>query len=166
MIYISQIELPDTFVSDVISGFNTYQHAIETWEETDLIRINDIFTRETDPFLYDKLVELSLRVQSLVAHDVKYKSFFNVEVVRYPTSSAKQFHFDYPNPNKTAASITYLNDNYIGGQTVIDGVSVQPLSGRTVYFTGQDHRHCVMNVVKGCRYTLSIWYGHDEGYSI
>ena len=55
-----------------------------------------------------------------------------------------------------------LNDNYIGGHTVIEGIDVQPLSGRTVYFDGMEFRHGVSNVIKRDRYTLSMWYGLDN----
>ena len=49
----------------------------------------------------------------------------------------------------------------IGGNTIIGGVDVQPMMGRTVYFDGCEFRHAVSNVLKGDRYTISSWYGED-----
>ena len=61
---------------------------------------------------------------------------------------------------------TYINDDYIGGHTIVEGVDVQPMAGRTVYFDGFEFRHGVSNVLKRDRYTISMWYGKDESMPI
>jgi hypothetical protein len=73
--------------------------------------------------------------------------------------------------------ITYLNDDYIGGETVIklkdsdDYVSV-PKQGSVVIFKSNDECiHGVNEVTKGTRFTLATWFATDikdcelsEGY--
>ena len=101
-------------------------------------------------------------IKSFVDHDPKFGILQNVEIVKYPCGAAKGYHYDVTRTTTTGASITYLNDDYLGGNTVIGGVDVQPMMGRTVYFDGCEFRHAVSNILKGDRYTISSWYGVDE----
>ena len=112
------------------------------------------------PETYYEILKLAKDVKSKVT-DKEFSILQNVEIVKYPCGACKIFHKDRTRKTTTGASITYLNDNYIGGHTIIEGVDVQPLSGRTVYFDGMEFRHGVSNVIKRDRYTLSMWYGLD-----
>lgn len=81
--------------------------------------------------------------------------------------SGLPFHFDEADASVVFTSVTYLNDDYLGGETIIrpngeesdkfDTV-VKPRTGRTVFFNGTYHWHTVSAVTNGTRYTLPTWY--------
>ena len=87
----------------------------------------------------------------------------NVERRRDP--AGMPFHFDNADPYTAVASVTYLNDDYEGGETIIrpagEGSSrfdtvIRPRIGRTVFFNGVRSFHAVSPIV-GTRYTLPLW---------
>ena len=161
MIYVSHIDISDQFTQDIIQFFKDNILKTYTWDETRVLSmdkggIGDCYL----PKIYYDILDLAKEVKSKVTDD-KFSVLQNVEIVKYPCGASKTFHKDRTRTTTTGASITYLNDNYIGGHTVIEGVDVQPLSGRTVYFDGMEFRHGVSNVIKRDRYTLSMWYGLD-----
>lgn len=162
MIYVSQINLTEEFVRDIIFHFKKNILRTYVWDETRVLSMD----RVDDGEFYSEILNLSKKVKSLVSNDQRFSILQNVEIVKYPCGAHKNFHKDKTRSTTTAASITYLNDDYIGGHTIIEGVDVQPLSGRTVYFDGREFRHGVSNVIKRDRYTLSMWYGKDDSMPI
>lgn len=85
------------------------------------------------------------------------------EIVRWPTDAFQNLHFDSSNPNTILTSITYLNDQYEGGQTFIhEDIEIIPKIGRTVIFNGQFYKHGVKKILSGSRYTLPIWYKMND----
>jgi hypothetical protein len=158
MIYISQIEMPKSTQVELISRFKNNLVDSQIWAETRLLRLNDGLSQNTDCVLYDMVINICKQIKNFVKYDNRFDYIENIEIVKYPKGSSKTFHFDKSVDDRTAASITYINDDYIGGQTTVEGVSVQPLAGRTVYFGGKEFKHNVMNVIKGSRYTVSVWY--------
>ena len=77
---------------------------------------------------YYEILNLAKDVSKVT--DKEFSVLQNVEIVKYPCGACKVFHKDRTRKTTTGSSITYLNDNYIGGHTVIEGVDVQPLSGK------------------------------------
>ena len=68
-------------------------------------------------------------------------------------------HWDYAQNNTCLTSITYLNEDYFGGETYFyEDMVVHPKKGKTIYFNGQDYLHGVNSVKNGARYVLTIWY--------
>ena len=54
-----------------------------------------------------------------------------VQVVRWPIGSKQNSHYDKAQDYTTLASIIYLNDNFIGGETYFtDGMTFAPRQGR------------------------------------
>lgn len=81
------------------------------------------------------------------------------EIVKWPENSNQNFHFDEANKDTIFTSITYLNSDYDGGNTMIlNDIKLIPKIGRTVYFDGNHYMHGVSNIEKNIRYTLPIWY--------
>jgi hypothetical protein len=171
MIYISQTIIEQSYLDFVFNCFNN--STLDEWHGTNILRVKDGKERlnnegqweyyQTPTHILQKdfqaIVALAESVKSAVAHDPNYQYIHYIDITEYPQGVSKPFHFDVARYTTTASSITYLNDDFIGGQTVIDGISVQPLTGRTVFFDGKSNNHCVMDVIKGARYTLSMWYG-------
>ena len=106
---------------------------------------------------------LSYIVQDLF---VKCQRYFDehiqvgwAEVVRWPKDSFMGMHYDLADEKTVVSSVTYLNDNYDGGDTVFeDLLEIKPKVGRTIFFHGVQYRHGVSRVIEGQRYTLPVWY--------
>jgi|TARA_R100001530_G_scaffold9585_2_gene9683 hypothetical protein len=96
-------------------------------------------------------------IKSYVKHDNRFEKVQRHQIVKYPTGVSKGFHFDTGRDNTTGASITFLNDDLVGGEAVVEGVKITPVLGRT-YYMENNYKHAVMNVIKGSRYTISVWY--------
>ena len=167
MIYISQIKIANELQDDLIEFFNSNLLKTYVWDETrvfpqDKTGVGVGGDMHNLPPMYHKLVQVVKQIKAHVSHDKRFETLQNVEIVKYPAGSQKGWHYDSARTTTTGASITYINDDYIGGHTIVEGVDVQPLSGRTVYFDGMEFRHGVSNVLKRDRYTISMWYGKDK----
>lgn len=161
MIYISQVVIPCE--EEIIQFFKDNLLKTYVWDETRVLSMDrGGIGVKTECDTYKKIYELVKDVKRRVYHDNRFAVLQNVEIVKYPCGACKGFHHDRARPTTTGASITYINDDYIGGHTIVEGVDVQPLSGRTVYFDGMEFRHGVSNVLKRDRYTISMWYGKDK----
>ena len=91
----------------------------------------------------------------------------------YWTEGAQQGpHLDKAHKKTIITSITYLNDDYEGGETfllinddyeggepcLLNKFLVKPKKGRTIFFHGMKYYHGVTQIKNGGRYTLPIWY--------
>ena len=82
-----------------------------------------------------------------------------LEIVHWPKGSFQEFHKDFESQDTVLTSITYLNDDFVGGETVFkDGIVIKPKKGRTLFFDGQHSTHKVNLIKKGNRYTIPVWY--------
>ena len=52
----------------------------------------------------------------------------------------------------------YLNDDFKGGELVVEGKEIIPEIGKLVIFEAGKIKHKVNKVLKGNRYTLAGWY--------
>lgn len=162
MIYITDDFLEEQFILNVINFFKKNIIYTYVWDETRVLGLNRYgFSESNPPKIYFDILNLVKTVKHNVNNDDRFSVLQEVEIVKYPCGAHKAFHYDKARPTNTGASITYLNDDYIGGHTMVEGIDVQPLSGRTIYFNGRKYRHSVSNVLKRDRYTLSMWYGED-----
>ena len=81
------------------------------------------------------------------------------QVVGWFEGSKQDYHTDNASARTILTSITYLNDDYSGGETsFLNDIQVVPKTGRTVYFNGAHYVHGVNEITKGIRYSLPIWY--------
>ena len=81
------------------------------------------------------------------------------EIAKRPPGSGHPKHFDDYSEETVLASVTYLNDNFTGGETYfVDDMAVHPKTGRTLYFDGQAREHGVHTVEDSSRYTFAVWY--------
>jgi hypothetical protein len=84
------------------------------------------------------------------------------EIVKWPHGSYKNDHFDTASNKTVFTSVTYLNDDYHGGETfIVNDMKIVPKIGRTVYFDGQFYKHGVSKVQNTDRYTVPIWYKYN-----
>lgn len=77
------------------------------------------------------------------------------------------FHQDQVYHATAFTSVTYLNDDFQGGELVVrpDGeesdrydMVVKPRPGRTVFYNGGKLLHRVNEVQNGFRYSIPVWY--------
>ena len=81
------------------------------------------------------------------------------QVVQWPPGSYQAFHSDTTSAKTKFTSITYLNDDFKGGETLfVDGTVISPYPGKTIFFDGQWFEHGVSTILKNTRYTLACWY--------
>tara|TARA_R110002051_G_C8660337_1_gene488938 strand:+ start:52 stop:546 length:495 start_codon:yes stop_codon:yes gene_type:complete len=78
------------------------------------------------------------------------------QIVRWPKNSFQEKHIDFKDHCYT--SIIYLNDNFEGGETVVEKRKIKPKPGLMVLFSGNQTLHGVNKIKKGNRYTIPCWY--------
>ena len=105
------------------------------------------------------LYKMALTVQRSVSFLTNKIGIDWCHIVEWPAGSKQNFHIDDTSGDTVFTSITYLNDDYAGGETqFLNDISVVPKRGRTVYFDGNYYTHGVNEITSGTRYTLPIWY--------
>ena len=81
------------------------------------------------------------------------------KIVEWTEGASQEYHRDTASADTALTSITYLTDDFDGGETCfLDDIKVVPKIGRTVYFDGNHYVHGVSEITRGTRYTLPIWY--------
>jgi len=80
------------------------------------------------------------------------------EIVKWKTNAWQDSHTDIAHPDTIFTAISYLNDNYTGGETFIEDMNVTPKQGRVAFFYGMHYAHGVRSIREGTRYTIPSWY--------
>ena len=116
------------------------------------------------PILFDKLNDNDLTEIIRKIENVTQYYFGDVEVEwgelkMGDIENSHKLHYDLASELTVVSSITYLNDNYVGGKTIFeDGTEIQPKVGRTVIFDGNRYKHGASTNREYQRYTIPIWY--------
>ena len=123
---------------------NNEQHATQFYNVYPLNLNNDI------DFLDTKLTNVSKEFNAEVDW---------VQIVKWPVGASQPLHFDYASDKTVLSSITYLNDDFEGGQTYYEeGTIFKPKKGRGLFFDGQYYKHGVTEVKNNTRYVVAAWY--------
>ena len=89
------------------------------------------------------------------------------DITEWRIGSDKDYHYDDARDSTILSSITYLNDDFIGGKTFFeDDLTITPKVGKTIFFDGKKYLHGVTSVNSKPRYTLAIWYTNDINKSL
>ena len=137
-------------------------------EEKEIQQLNTLLThphhREWGEGLVRELSSEHNIVQKIASliDDTKFSNVEYCNITTYSKDSAMHFHKDATREETTGTSVTFINDDFQGGQGVVEGVTIDPLVGRTYYFDGQKLRHGVLNVIKGVRKVILIWYTNGK----
>ena len=117
----------------------------------DLKDVNHIFTKKLINYFSNFLGK-----RGIIAYPEK------IEITIWEINSKQDMHLDGARDTTNLTSITYLNDDYLGGETIFkNGIIVKPEIGKTVFFDGKKYLHGVSPITKGKRYVLAIWYTSD-----
>ena len=143
------ILLYDNFLSKeecnkYIDIFNNEKNKVKQYRDTFTLTINDID-------LLNKL-KYEFNIDKLLTPDL-------LQIVMWPKNSFMNSHYDSTAKGKDLlAFIIYLNEDYSGGETIIDKKKIEPKTGRVVIFSNGRLEHSVNKIKKGNRYTLIGWY--------
>lgn len=128
----------------LIELFENNRNKHKIWRNTIILKINDCTLFEL----------ISKEIQEKFLIEPNY-----FEIVKWPVGSYMTYHVDGKiNKSNNFASITYLNTDYQGGETVVENIKVIPEIGKTICFEGSKYKHKVNKVENNSRYTLAVWY--------
>ena len=73
------------------------------------------------------------------------------------------YHYDSAKSDTILASVTYLNEDYRGGETIMcDGTIIPPKVGRLLIFNGMKYEHGHTMTNSEYRYTIAMWYRKEK----
>ena len=152
--------VPSLVCSDMISIYENNKHSAQVWGDTQPLNLQDISNQE----------ELNRCKRAIKYVNNAAVSFFGsdtyielAEIVKWPMGSHQAPHTDVSRESTTFTSITYLNDNFEGGETefTTENFSVKPKVGRSILFDGKRFEHGVKKITEGVRYTFALWYSNN-----
>jgi hypothetical protein len=79
----------------------------------------------------------------------------NLEIVFWPIGESHEWHDDTIYYDVT--TVTYLNEDYDGGRTIVEDVEIKPETGKYVEFNS-NKKHMVTELISGERFVLLCWY--------
>ena len=146
---------------DFLISYFMKKRKIFTWESTRLMRMIDV------PFYHLKVSLIWKKYIKPIEKDFPYLKLNHGEIVYWPNGSSKKIHTDMDIPSKNSVgrgiidwtSVCYLNDNFEGGETIVDNHTIKPKKGRITLFNSKKLPHGV-NKIYGKRYTLISWWTH------
>ena len=81
------------------------------------------------------------------------------QLYEWQDGSKMGYHQDFASKHTVHTSVTYLNDDFEGGETKFrDGLDSIPKQGSTIFYDGCKFIHGVNEVRGNRRYTLGAWY--------
>ena len=67
-----------------------------------------------------------------------------------------EYHKDFNHQKYT--SVVYLNDDFEGGETVVETIAIKPEVGKIVTFEGPKMHHGINEIKKASRFVVPVWY--------
>ena len=161
----------------VMKKYNSFylEKNVMPWHQNDTLPYNEI----TDSILKKKISQYRMNVSKLIEEIIEETVYPNfTDIVLWRPGRFMNEHKDdgYQGPNEDQficrhiTSVTYCNDDYVGGETFIkneyDGYyDCTPKTGSLVFFPSDDRcTHGVRTVLENNRVTLSTWYTKDINY--
>jgi hypothetical protein len=116
---------------------------------------NEKYQKYCDRFLLNLLEHRNDELFNEIIKKYESEKIKNIEIVFWTVGEFHDWHDDSKYYNTTI--ITYLNDDYEGGRTIIDKVEIEPKIGKYVKFDSKIN-HMVTKLTKGERFVLICWY--------
>lgn len=79
----------------------------------------------------------------------------NIQIVSWDVGETAPWHDDSKYYKHT--TITYLNEGYLGGRTIVQNNEIVPKTGKYVKFDSKE-KHMVTKLISGERFVLICWY--------
>jgi hypothetical protein len=116
---------------------------------------NGKYQKYCDRFLLNLLEHRNDELFNEIIKKYESEKIKNIEIVFWTIGEFHDWHDDSKYYNTT--TITYLNDDYEGGRTIVDKVEIKPKIGKYVKFDSKIN-HMVTKLIKGERFVLICWY--------
>lgn len=142
-------EQSDYFINYLENNFNLEDKKCFKHRET---KVMDCINIKDDT----EILNLGLKLKKLCKKQNKKYVINYFEIVKWPQEESLSEHVDFDYHPYT--SILYLNDNFIGGETIVGGKKIIPKKCKLIAFEGNKIKHKVNTVIKGTRYTVPCWY--------
>ena len=85
-----------------------------------------------------------------------------MQVMEYPTGSSMPFHNDHADTFDTATAVIFLDDDYTGGNLIVDDITFNANQGDAVLFNHSTSVwHGVSTVKTGIRTVLAVWFQNE-----
>ena len=166
----NEVYLTDNFLSDDMCDwfmsfhqtmFPLYGSEFENRRIINLTELTHVLYNNNLPYDvtdYLKIVQANLTTE-VRKHDPQ--AFPNyIHCTEWTAPIYQPIHTDFDEHVWT--SILYLNDNFTGGNTIIEGERIPPKKVSVITFKGE-LKHGVEEVTEGNRYTISVWYKNHIG---
>jgi len=82
----------------------------------------------------------------------------NIQITFWPIGESHGWHDDTIYYDIT--TITYLNENYEGGRTIVEDIEIKPETGKYIEFNS-NRKHMVTELISGKRFVLLCWYKNE-----
>ena len=105
------------------------------------------------------------KVDPFLPKNDQFGSINFASITKYPVNAFMPPHKDDTDLNRTAAALILLNEDYEGGQIIIDGHIIYPRTGSFFCWNNPTERWYTVNpVFKGESYVLVILFGYTDDY--
>jgi len=160
MIIILPCHIPVEVYNDLLDIYGTHEDHAQEWRDTKPLHTRDIKCREHRAVCQRVNAHLTNTVASIIGPNT-YPELS--QIVKWPQGSSQSAHFDVARESTTWTTVTYLNDDYGGGETFFpgEGLKIAPRRGTTILFNGKEYEHGVNEVKDYPRYSYSVWYTSD-----
>ena len=162
---VNLVTMDDLLSPSECSFLTSYMHTRKyyPYNDTKFIQLIDV------PFYHLRVKFLWERYKRAVRKIVPKLKLSYGQLVWWVDGASKGFHIDvdYPPSRETGcgrvdwASIVYLNEKFVGGETKIEDNIFKPKTGKLVLFNSKKLRHAVIEVY-GNRYTFMAWWAEVE----
>ena len=144
---INNIEIIDNFLTkdfcnQLINTFKKYKN--------DYVKFNNRYLIYLNKYTNDSLFK-----ETISKYYKKDKTIKTIQIVSWEIGESHPLHNDERYYNYT--TITYLNENYLGGRTVVNNIEIEPKIGKYIGFDSKE-MHMVTELMSGERYVLICWY--------
>ena len=134
----------------LIDFFKSYKGKLKQYEDRNIIQLLEI---QIDDNIILNIIDLYKSIRPT-------QKLNNIELICWPGKGSHNWHNDVKYYDQT--TITYLNDDYIGGNTWVDKYEVQPKTGKLILFDSSID-HMVSALKQNDRYVLVAWYTNPNG---
>ena len=105
------------------------------------------------------------KVDPFLPKNDQFGSINFASITKYPVNAFMPPHKDEADLNRTATALILLNDDFEGGQIIIDGHIIYPRTGSFFCWNNPTERWYTVNpVFKGESYVISILFGYTDDY--
>ena len=124
------------------------------------------------PFYHVRVSFLWSKILRRISEQFPNLRLSHGQIVEWTPGTFKKPHVDVDIPPKNSVgtgiidwtTVCYLNENFLGGETLVDKRYIEPKKGRVVAFNSKILPHGVNMVDRDSRYTLIIWWSEMKPF--